>query len=142
METFDIKKGKNLGKLIFQDNVNKTFENQQIALNAFLHAADISAPSKDFKIAEKWKTRVYEEFFNQGDKEKEMGVNVSLLCDRQTTNVNKSQVGFINFIVLPLFEAVADFEPKSVVFCDNLKANLKKYQSFVNEEEAKEKKSG
>lgn len=48
--------------------------------------------------------RVMEEFFRQGDKEKELGLPVGGLHDRDTTNIPKSQMGFIDFIVLPLWE--------------------------------------
>lgn len=34
-----------------------------------------------------------QEFFNQGDKEKEQGLPCSPLCDRNTTPVAESQVG-------------------------------------------------
>jgi len=60
---------------------------------------------------------VSEEFCQQGDEEKKLGLPVSPLCDRETLNVAKSQVGFFNFLVLPLFGAFAQarfcvgFEP-------------------------------
>ena len=49
-----------------------------------------------------------EEFFNQGDREKEMGLDVSPLCDRNTTQVPQSQIGFIDFILIPQFSALND----------------------------------
>lgn len=39
------------------------------------------------------------EFWMQGDREKELGLPVTMLCDRRTTNVAKSQIGFIDFMV-------------------------------------------
>ena len=33
-------------------------------------------------------------------------------CDRHTVDVNQSQIGFINFIVKPLFECAAKFIPE------------------------------
>jgi len=49
-----------------------------------------------------------EEFFKQGDKEQELGLDFSPLCDRQTTVVPQSQIGFIDFIVAPIFEVCGD----------------------------------
>lgn len=42
---------------------------------------------------------VLEEFFRQGDLEASMGLPYSPLCDRHTTHVAESQIGFIDFIV-------------------------------------------
>lgn len=50
-----------------------------------------------------WTILLFEEFFNQGDVEKEAGLPVSFLCDRETTQIPQSQPGFVNFILAPLF---------------------------------------
>ena len=42
----------------------------------------------------------------QGDKEVALGNKVSYLCNRYETNIAKSQIGFIDFIVQPSFEAL------------------------------------
>jgi len=49
-----------------------------------------------------------EESFKQGDKERELGLDLSPLCDRNTVNVAKCQVGFISYIVHPLWETMAE----------------------------------
>ena len=78
------------------------------ALSFILHAADISHPSKRWEVHNKWTERLVEEFFLQGDREKELGLSVSPLCDRSVTAVPDSQVGFINFIVSPTMQLVAE----------------------------------
>ena len=45
------------------------------------------------------------EFFEQGDKEKAMKLPVSPMCDRATTAIPKTQIGFIDFVVQPLYTA-------------------------------------
>ena len=57
IETFEIKRGRNLEKML-SENVNKTFENQQLVLDFCLHAADISSPAKSFKICDEWKKKI------------------------------------------------------------------------------------
>ena len=52
-----------------------------------------------------------DEFFDQGDLEKESGFNVSFLCDRNNTQIPGTQPGFINFIVLPLFRCIEEIMP-------------------------------
>ena len=49
------------------------------------------------------------EFWNQGDLERTQGFKISPFCDRTTTDVNKCQMGFIRFIVSPLYEAFVGF---------------------------------
>jgi hypothetical protein len=56
-----------------------------------------------------WTRRVCEEFFNQGEHEKRRGLPVSPFMDRATCVVAKSQAGFIDYLVLPLFEAFCKF---------------------------------
>jgi hypothetical protein len=47
----------------------------------------------------------------QGDKEREEGLSVSPLCDRQKVDVPKSQLTFLEYVVRPTFEALRDFAP-------------------------------
>lgn len=49
-----------------------------------------------------------DEFFLQGDKERELGLPFSPLCDRNNTLVAESQIGFIDFIVEPSMGVCAD----------------------------------
>jgi cAMP-specific phosphodiesterase 4 len=41
-----------------------------------------------------------------------MGLEITMLCDRKTTNISKSQVGFIDFVVKPYFEALTVILPE------------------------------
>lgn len=80
------------------------FESQQQLMEVGLHAADLSVPCRsDFKLVRKWTYLLFDEFFMQGDQELKQDLPVSFLCDRKTTNVAKSQGGFISFVVEPLF---------------------------------------
>lgn len=49
-----------------------------------------------------------EEFFKQGDKEKSLGLPYSPLCDRNTTMVAESQIGFIDFILSPTMDVCSE----------------------------------
>ncbi|RXM94094.1 Calcium/calmodulin-dependent 3',5'-cyclic nucleotide phosphodiesterase 1B [Acipenser ruthenus] len=50
-----------------------------------------------------------------GDKEAELGLPFSPLCDRKTTLVAQSQIGFIDFIVEPTFSLLTDMAEKIVI---------------------------
>uniref|UniRef100_A0AAQ4RXV8 Phosphodiesterase n=1 Tax=Gasterosteus aculeatus aculeatus TaxID=481459 RepID=A0AAQ4RXV8_GASAC len=78
------------------------------ALSLLLHTADISHPAKSWNLHHRWTTSLLEEFFRQGDKESELGLPFSPLCDRKSTMVAQSQIGFIDFIVVPTFTVLTD----------------------------------
>lgn len=82
------------------------------ALSLLLHCADISHPSKEWGLHEKWTNLLVSEFFAQGDKEKELGLPFSPLCDRNNTPIAQSQIGFINFIVEPSLMVMGDMIDK------------------------------
>ncbi|XP_051266191.1 dual specificity calcium/calmodulin-dependent 3',5'-cyclic nucleotide phosphodiesterase 1A isoform X2 [Dicentrarchus labrax] len=84
------------------------------ALSLLLHTADISHPAKRWDIHHRWTTSLLEEFFRQGDKEAELGLPFSPLCDRKSTMVAQSQIGFIDFIVEPTFTVLTDMIEKIV----------------------------
>lgn len=83
------------------------WENSELALEVMLHAADISNACKPLPLAVRWADLVLTEFFQQGDCERELHQPISPLCDRTTVSKEGSQIGFINFIVRPLFEALS-----------------------------------
>ncbi|XP_012689401.2 calcium/calmodulin-dependent 3',5'-cyclic nucleotide phosphodiesterase 1A isoform X2 [Clupea harengus] len=84
------------------------------ALSLMLHAADISHPAKDWKLHYRWTQALMEEFFRQGDKEAELGLPFSPLCDRKATMIAQSQIGFIDFIVEPTFSVLVDTTEKII----------------------------
>ncbi|XP_077584280.1 dual specificity calcium/calmodulin-dependent 3',5'-cyclic nucleotide phosphodiesterase 1A [Stigmatopora nigra] len=81
-------------------------------LSLMLHAADISHPAKSWPLHYRWTHSLMEEFFRQGDKEVELGLPFSPLCDRKATMIAQSQIGFIDFIVEPTFGVLVDVAQK------------------------------
>ncbi|CAH8619398.1 unnamed protein product [Heterobilharzia americana] len=61
-------------------------------LQNMVHCADLSNPAKPLDLYRQWTNRVMEELFRQGDKERELGIDISPICDRNTATVEKSQV--------------------------------------------------
>uniref|UniRef100_A0A8C9V169 Phosphodiesterase n=1 Tax=Scleropages formosus TaxID=113540 RepID=A0A8C9V169_SCLFO len=84
------------------------------ALSLLLHTADISHPAKNWDVHHRWTSSLLEEFFRQGDKEAELGLAFSPLCDRKSTMVAQSQIGFIDFIVEPTLTVLSDMTEKIV----------------------------
>lgn len=79
-------------------------EHRHFILQISLKCADISNPCRPWDISKKWSQKVCEEFFRQGDYERQLNLPVTSLCDRYSTSVPKIQVGFFKFVVTPLFD--------------------------------------
>ncbi len=82
-----------------------------------LHIADVSNPTRPGPISRKWAFAVQEEFFRQGDKEKELGLAVSPFMDREYENLPRMQGAFIDALVSPVFHLTAEFLPKIANTC-------------------------
>jgi hypothetical protein len=67
-----------------------------------MHACDVNNVYKPFVIGEKWTIRLQEEFNEQGDKEKKLGMPISPYMDRTKPNTAQMSCNFIDFIVAPL----------------------------------------
>eukprot|EP01050_Picozoa_sp_SAG11_P000427 SAG11_NODE_12_length_27025_cov_37.402681_30_plen_616_part_00 len=82
-------------------------DDRELMLNVLLHAADLSNPTRPFETAKKWATAVSEEWFQQGDIEKRMGVPISPMCNRPKGDRDKAmapgQIGFGDHVVAPMF---------------------------------------
>jgi len=76
-----------------------------------MKAGDISHSALPWDVHEHWSRLVAQEFLEQGDEEKRLGLPVSPLCDRRSLpDLGKSQRGFLEFVCLPLFEELASYE--------------------------------
>ena len=75
-------------------------EDKEKYMNLIVHSADISNPTKSFVVYYKWAELVVQEFYQQGDKEKELGFflmenlnnnreRIKLLEDEDNKNKNK-----------------------------------------------------
>ena len=109
-------------------------ETRQKVIKMALHCADVSNPSKDWKLYSTWTERCMEEFFCQGDEERERGLKISPFMDRQNPTIAKCQVGFINFIVKPLFSAWTQMLPGlKTTIMRNIETNMQKWVAKQDE---------
>nr|CAD7461741.1 unnamed protein product [Timema tahoe] len=61
-------------------------------LENLVHCADLSNPTKPLTLYKRWVELLMEEFFQQGDKEREQNLDISPMCDRHSATIEKSQV--------------------------------------------------
>ncbi|KAJ8380848.1 hypothetical protein SKAU_G00016260 [Synaphobranchus kaupii] len=101
-------------------------------LQNMVHCADLSNPTKPLQLYRQWTDRIMEEFFSQGDRERDRGMEISPMCDKHNASVEKSQVGFIDYIVHPLWETWGDLvHPDAQDMLDTLEENREWYQSTI-----------
>ncbi len=62
-----------------------------------------------------------------------MNLNISFLCDRDTTNVPKSQVGFIGGFIIPTYNYLVVMFPTLSYTIENAKNNLNTWQKLADE---------
>ncbi|XP_051768622.1 cAMP-specific 3',5'-cyclic phosphodiesterase 4C isoform X4 [Ctenopharyngodon idella] len=123
----ETKKVTSLGVLLL-DNYSDRIQ----VLQNMVHCADLSNPTKPLELYRQWTDRIMVELFSQGDHERDKGIEISPMCDKLTASVEKTQVGFIDYIVHPLWETWADLvHPDAQDILDTLEDNREWYQSMI-----------
>ena len=111
------------------------FEKQEdkfFCLAFALKCADVAHSAKCLDIHVKWTKRVCEEFFKQGDLERNRGLEISMFCDRDTADVPKNQVTFLSVICKPMYETWTEYlkSDEVIVNCrTQLERNLEYWEN-------------
>ncbi|EAY10947.1 3'5'-cyclic nucleotide phosphodiesterase family protein [Trichomonas vaginalis G3] len=124
---------KDTGALLDENTFDlKKDEHRMLAMQLLLKIGDISNVSRPFKLADKWCDILSEEFWRQGDNEIKNGLGLSSpLNDRNNQDKPKGQIGFYNFVCLPLYQVVARLFPPLEVNLNSVKANLEVWKSLA-----------
>ena len=77
-----------------------------------IKAGDLSHACLGWEHHARWSYLVCSEFYAQGDDEESLSRPKSPLCDREKhlSGFAKGQAGFINFLVVPIYEELAAIE--------------------------------
>ena len=118
---------------LLSGNEQTKSEEQQYLLDFIIHLADLGHNTKLFNISLRWVSLLSEEFWRQGDLEKQKNLPVSFLCDREKVNIPQSQKGFINGFIIPTFEILVSIFPSLKFTLDNANHNLKEWQKLLEE---------
>ncbi|KAL6752278.1 hypothetical protein V8C86DRAFT_1814194 [Haematococcus lacustris] len=78
-------------------------QDKLVSMQAALKCSDLGHLAAPLPVHLAWVSRLEAEFFAQGDAERAQGLTISPLCDRTKQGITKSQVGFFEFVALPLF---------------------------------------
>uniref|UniRef100_A0A671QT37 Phosphodiesterase n=1 Tax=Sinocyclocheilus anshuiensis TaxID=1608454 RepID=A0A671QT37_9TELE len=82
---------------------------RHFVLQMALKCADICNPCRPWELSKQWSEKVTEEFFHQGDIEKKHKLEISPLCDSEANTIASVQIGFMTYVVEPLFAEWARF---------------------------------
>ena len=135
-------------KIVNGDDLLEDDSSVALLLGLILKCADISNQARPRHIAAKWNDRVYQEFYREGDQDRKRGRQVLNLHDRHKNDTNSSSVGFIGFVVVPLYKLLG----KAILEVENkhqfglrtrivdeclvvLNANKERYSRIVNGEQ-------
>ena len=101
-----------------------------------LHSADITNPlHSSFEVASDWAIRVVTEFDKQAKREKELQLPVTSFMDGLDNQVSiaKTQIGFYQFMLKPLFNTVGIFFPALKMLEDWGEMNCVEYQKVIDD---------
>ncbi|KKK16683.1 hypothetical protein AOCH_006772 [Aspergillus ochraceoroseus] len=108
-----------------------------------IKCADISNVARPWDVAEKWTQILQEEFANQGEMEKEVGMETALFGGPpEIGNVYKlatGQMGFMSIFALPLFEGISDVLPELRFTVEHIRSNHSRWHYLADMEKKKKK---
>jgi len=113
--------------------VSDTQGHMQLVVNFLLHCADLGNPMKPWPLCQRIAYLLLEEFFAQGDKEKEKGIPVQMLNDREKVNRANSQIGFIEFVIAPMVESLVNVFPHLDRLAHYLGENIEHWEEIWKE---------
>ncbi len=104
---------------------SQSFDDRLMLTMLCMKCADLIHLVRPFKVAREWEELIQQEFFLQGDMEKELRLPIGPCNDRFTVDLAASQVYFYNAFGEPLFGSLCSFAPDLQHRLDTLRANCK-----------------
>ncbi|KAI9259400.1 hypothetical protein BDA99DRAFT_513181 [Phascolomyces articulosus] len=118
------------------------YKERQMLCQILLHGADISNALRPWPICCKWSDLVCEEFFHQGELEKEHGLPVSPNMDRDQVTQTTIGLQFGDFVVSPYFEIFAAMFPKADALVKELAKNRNEWLALEAKQEQEQQMDG
>ncbi|XP_060136226.1 high affinity cAMP-specific and IBMX-insensitive 3',5'-cyclic phosphodiesterase 8B isoform X3 [Zootoca vivipara] len=87
-------------------NLKNIPDNQTLIKRMMIKCADVANPCRPLELCIEWAGRISEEYFAQTDEEKRQGLPVVMpVFDRKTCSIPKSQISFIDYFIMDMFDA-------------------------------------
>ncbi|KAI9323244.1 hypothetical protein BX666DRAFT_1884687 [Dichotomocladium elegans] len=118
---------------------NTVDEDRILLCSALIKCADISNVTRPFRRAIKWAELLAQEFACQGDLERQLGMPVQPMNDRDKIVLEDMQIGFIRFVAMSLFESVSNVTQEMSFTVESMEQNLKQWEARKWSNDASEK---
>ncbi|XP_040580482.1 high affinity cGMP-specific 3',5'-cyclic phosphodiesterase 9A isoform X4 [Lepeophtheirus salmonis] len=110
-----------------------------------IKACDVSNECRMTNVADPWVDCLLEEYFHQSDIEKKESLPIAPFMDRDRVTKATAQIGFIRFVLLPLFESINRLFPEmeelalvnlrnSLVYHEKLKEAMDSQEADANKQ--------
>ncbi|GAA5801576.1 hypothetical protein HPULCUR_007024 [Helicostylum pulchrum] len=111
-------------------------EKEKVLLcGALIKCADISNCARPFESAKEWAKILAQEFFEQGDLERELGMPVLPINERGKICLEDFQISFKKFVALNLFESVSKVTTNMQFTVDYIHENINIWESMKSKRE-------
>ena len=117
------------------------YEDQAFLCRVLLHAADLSNPTRNFRVAKIWADLISSEFSNQVTNEEALGIKVNawMRSNNLLESVTK-EIGFVENVARPMWSAIVELFPWNDHLLTQLDQNTANYKQLKKELEAEEVK--
>ncbi|XP_076250333.1 putative 3',5'-cyclic phosphodiesterase pde-5 [Rhynchophorus ferrugineus] len=106
---------------------------RQLCKAIMMTSCDLSGSCKPYMVAKILTDNVIKEFYNQGDKEKAMGLTPLSLMDREKSAlIPEDQVNFLTIIVLPCTDLLKSVLPNCSDLSDEATLLRKTWQEIID----------
>lgn len=116
----------------------ENLEEQILLSKTFIHGADIGNPIQNNEICEEWSVMINQEFYNQSNREKELGLTLTYQIVDSKLSFYSNEIKYIKFICKPYWEELTRLYP---VFEFELKQINKNLQIFTEKYQELDKKN-
>jgi len=106
---------------------------RRMLMQAFIHMADLGHCCRPWQVHKHAVVRLEEEFFQQGDRERELGVDIMPLMNRHSDSAAVAQDFFLEKMVKPLLLPVCHFLSPEVsdLMREDLEGNKERWNALV-----------
>ena len=99
-----------------------------------IKCCDLSHTFSSFQNHLQWVTRLENEFFAQGDRERLIGLQVTPFFERTANGIGRTQNSFFRFIVIPLFREFTTAVPGAAEMLSRVEENEREWSRRISSE--------
>jgi hypothetical protein len=118
-------------KLASETFPSESQEDRTHMMSVALRVADLSWTCRPLQTYLKWSEKFLEEYFIQGDLEKQIGLGVSCFCDRDIVNTTKTNLSFTLVVAMPVITTFTLLLDNAELQNDMIVEGLEKNRAYL-----------